>query len=79
MCLLLRSMSCANTRLRITLYNNYTIADELVDPVPSLIAVVDDVLTTGAHFKAMKRILIETFPDVSVVGVFLARRVPNTE
>lgn len=61
------------------LYANYEIDDDLTEPTPSAIAVVDDVLTTGAHFKAMQRILNENFPDVPVVGLFLARRVPNTE
>ncbi|MGB7283322.1 MAG: hypothetical protein WBE13_13750 [Candidatus Acidiferrum sp.] len=61
------------------LYNNYEIDESLEEPTPSGIAVVDDVLTTGAHFKAMKRVLDEIFPGVQVVGLFLARRVPNTE
>lgn len=61
------------------LYENYSIDDSLTEPTPVQIAVVDDVLTTGAHFKAMKRILRENFSDVEVVGLFLARRVPNTE
>jgi hypothetical protein len=61
------------------LYENYSIDDSLTEPAPMQIAVVDDVLTTGAHFKAMKRILNETFQGVEVVGLFLARRVPNTE
>jgi predicted amidophosphoribosyltransferase len=60
------------------LYRNYRIESALVEPSPSAIAVVDDVLTTGSHFKAMKRILQETF-DVPLVGIFVARRVPNTE
>jgi predicted amidophosphoribosyltransferase len=47
--------------------------------LPSSVAIVDDVLTTGAHFKAMKRILMERFPEARIVGLFLARRVPNTE
>jgi hypothetical protein len=62
-----------------SLYQNYQIEASLVEPTPSQIAVVDDVLTTGAHFKAMKRILQETFPDAPVIGLFLARRVPDTE
>jgi hypothetical protein len=61
------------------LYNNYQIQDTRIPPTPSQIAVVDDVLTTGAHFKAMKRILQESFPGLPVIGLFLARRVPNTE
>jgi predicted amidophosphoribosyltransferase len=61
------------------LYDNYVVDADSIAPTPAQIAIVDDVLTTGAHFKAMKRILNETFPYVGVVGLFLARRVPNTE
>jgi hypothetical protein len=61
------------------LYQNYVINWELAEPLPGQIAVVDDVLTTGAHFKAMKRILREAFPGIEVTGLFLARRVPDTE
>ncbi len=60
------------------LYANYRIANIGESPTGA-IAVVDDVLTTGAHFKAMKRILSETYADVKIYGVFLARRVPGTE
>jgi hypothetical protein len=61
------------------LYNNYQIEETCIAPTPSQVAVVDDVLTTGAHFKAMKRILSETYPDIPIVGIFIARRVPGTE
>jgi hypothetical protein len=61
------------------LYRNYEVDEALIEPPPRQIAVVDDVLTTGAHFKAMKMILEDTFPDLRTVGLFLARRVPNTE
>jgi predicted amidophosphoribosyltransferase len=61
------------------LYQNYEIDESLIEPIPSRIAVVDDVLTTGAHFRTMKRILQETFPEAQVIGLFLARRIPNTE
>ncbi len=61
------------------LYDNYEIDEDETEPHPVAIAVVDDVLTTGAHFKAMKRILCERFEGVKVSGLFLARRVPNTE
>ena len=59
------------------LFQNYRIDQGWVQPAPKSIAVVDDVLTTGAHFKAMQRILNETFPDVPLIGVFLARRIPG--
>jgi hypothetical protein len=61
------------------LYNNYQIEETRIAPIPSQIAVVDDVLTTGAHFKAMKKILGETYPEIRIVGIFIARRVPGTE
>src|SRR5260370_16162487 len=61
------------------LYDNYTVDDSLTEPAPAQIAVVDDVLTTGTHFKAMKRILHQTFSVIQVAGLFRSRRVPNTE
>lgn len=61
------------------LYQNYDVDNALVEPTPIQIAVVDDVLTTGAHFKGMKMTLEDSFPGVPVVGLFLARRVPDTE
>ncbi|MDO8240986.1 MAG: hypothetical protein Q7T51_03350 [Candidatus Moranbacteria bacterium] len=53
----------------------YSINEALTNPIPSSIAIFDDVLTTGAHFKAMKSLLLERFPGVGIVGVFIARRV----
>ena len=41
------------------------------------IFIVDDVLTTGAHFVAAKSVLTRLFPTTPVVGVFVARRVPT--
>jgi predicted amidophosphoribosyltransferase len=59
------------------LYELYEIDNELLEPRPVSLVVADDVLTTGASFKAMKRVLSETFPGVPVIGVFVARRVPE--
>lgn len=39
------------------------------------IILFDDVLTTGAHFVACKEVILLSFPDVIVQGVFIARRV----
>jgi hypothetical protein len=36
--------------------------------------VVDDVLTTGAHFRAAKEVLTRRFPGATVIGFFVARR-----
>lgn len=41
------------------------------------IVVLDDVLTKGAHFRAMKRKILERFPGKTVVGLFIARSVDD--
>jgi predicted amidophosphoribosyltransferase len=52
----------------------------LVEPAPELqpsrIFVLDDVLTTGAHFRVAKDALCSAYPGVAVIGLFVARRVP---
>ena len=66
------------TRPRIDeLCDNYMIEDSLVDPPPRVIGVIDDVLTTGSHFKAAQRLLRRRFPSVMIYGIFVARRVPH--
>ena len=42
------------------------------------IGLFDDVITTGAHFKAAKSLLTERFGDVAIYGIFVARRVPRS-
>jgi predicted amidophosphoribosyltransferase len=37
----------------------------------------DDVLTTGAHFRAASAALQQSFPGVKIIGLFIARRVPE--
>ena len=56
----------------------YVVDRQTLTPAPSLIAVVDDVLTTGAHFVAVRNKLRQVFPDARIVGIFIARRVPET-
>lgn len=53
---------------------NYALDPRLLTPVPRVIVVFDDVLTTGAHFKAAQRLLQANFPEVPIFGVFIARR-----
>ena len=55
----------------------YSIDPRLRQPVPTAIAICDDVLTTGAHYRAAVSILKQAFPHVPVVGLFIARRVPE--
>jgi predicted amidophosphoribosyltransferase len=40
-----------------------------------VIVLVDDVLTTGAHFKACQTLLKKEFPDSTIKGLFIARAV----
>ena len=52
---------------------NYVIDESTTSPEPRAIAVVDDILTTGAHFKACKMVLGSRFPDTRIIGIFVAR------
>lgn len=58
---------------------SYGIDETLTTPEPSFIAIVDDVLTTGAHFRAANSVLASRFPTVQIVGLFIARRVPDAD
>ena len=55
----------------------FAIDTRLLSPSPTAIAIFDDVLTTGAHFAAMKRLLRRRFPETPLCGIFLARRDPK--
>ena len=39
------------------------------------IAIVDDVITTGAHFKACQELILEQYPHAAIYGIFLAKTV----
>lgn len=53
----------------------YQIDENLALPTPRSIAIFDDVLTAGVHYRAMKSILAHRFPCVPIIGMFIARRV----
>jgi len=55
------------------LVNIYEIDETLAIPAPDKIAIVDDVLTVGRHFRAMETIISERFPNIPIVGIFVAR------
>jgi predicted amidophosphoribosyltransferase len=55
----------------------YVIDRGLLNPKPQILAVVDDLLTTGAHFVAVRNMLRREFPDIRIMGIFIARRVPE--
>jgi predicted amidophosphoribosyltransferase len=53
----------------------YEIDETLTAPAPARIAIIDDVLTAGTHYRAMHIKLAQRFPGVPLVGMFIARRV----
>jgi predicted amidophosphoribosyltransferase len=57
----------------------YQLDPNLLPPPPQAIAICDDVLTTGAHYRAAHTVLGQAFPGVRMVGLFIARRVPEAE
>jgi hypothetical protein len=57
---------------------NYLLDEGLAEPLPQVIFIVDDVLTTGCHFKAVQRMLAQRFPEARIAGLFLARRAPKS-
>lgn len=60
------------------LIESMSINEACVRPAPQSIGIFDDVLTTGRHFKAVQTIIQQRFPSVPVVGLFVARRVPDS-
>ena len=58
---------------------NFIEDESLTHPEPRSIALVDDVLTTGAHFIAAKAVLAARFTGVPIRGLFIARRVFDKE
>jgi hypothetical protein len=58
----------------------YRIDEQIAEPEPKAIGIIDDVLTAGSHFRAMKDLLLARFPNVPITGIFIARRVfPNDD
>lgn len=57
----------------------WRVDEQLAEPEPVSIMVFDDVLTTGSHFVAAKKLLGERFPNSFIFGVFVARRAIQSE
>ena len=53
----------------------YEVNENLCEPAFRAIAIVDDVLTAGTHYRAMHNVLCARFPWLPIVGMFIARRV----
>jgi hypothetical protein len=71
-------LSSHSTASRLTpdqLADNYIVDEALAQPAPNSIWIFDDLLVTGAHYRAMVKVLERRFPEAEFVGIFLARRV----
>lgn len=51
------------------------VVEELLNPLPTGIILLDDVITSGTTFKAAQRLLSPYLGNVKLVGLFVARRV----
>jgi hypothetical protein len=43
--------------------------------IPSLAFILDDVLTSGSHFRVCSDMIADAYPGVGVIGLFLARHI----
>lgn len=57
------------------LAQGYRIDERAIEPTPRVIGLFDDVLVTGSSFKAAQSVLQTNFPNIRVVGVYVARRI----
>jgi predicted amidophosphoribosyltransferase len=55
-------------RVRLMRLNNLE-----TEPKPQAVVIIDDVLATGSHFRAAKMIVRERWPQMRVIGLFIAR------
>jgi predicted amidophosphoribosyltransferase len=55
--------------------NNFIFDKSQSDPKPRAIIFFDDIITSGAHFKAGQAIIVKEYSDVPIIGLFVARNV----
>ncbi len=61
-------------RMRVQeLIDVYTVDTQAVRTARENIVLFDDVLTAGAHYSAMKKVLQQVRPELNFVGLFIAR------
>jgi hypothetical protein len=53
---------------------NYCFNEAHFNNLPASVGVVDDLLTTGSHYRAVKDMILERAPNCRVIGFFVARR-----
>lgn len=57
----------------------YEIDESLTEPIPHRITIFDDMVTTGASYVAVKRILQRRFAGATIRGLFLSRCVHEAD
>jgi hypothetical protein len=55
--------------------NNFTFDNSQKNPQPRAIILFDDIITSGATFKAAQRLIQKEFPNIFIIGLFVARTV----
>ncbi len=55
--------------------DNFIFDDSKINPLPRTIIIFDDVITTGATFKAAQSILQKKYPKILIIGIFIARSI----
>lgn len=73
-----RATHTSHTRLSPNELQGVYIVCQPTRPLRQKLLVFDDMLTTGSHFKAMESVLTSNFAGYSVGGVFVARRIPES-
>lgn len=59
--------------------SNLSVDQTVKEPPPQAIAIFDDVITSGASFKAAQTILEKNFPGIPIIGIFVARNIKVTD
>jgi hypothetical protein len=57
--------------------NLYKVDMSLRNPKPKKILLFDDMITAGSHYVGCKNLLAAKFPEASISGLFIFRRVPE--
>jgi predicted amidophosphoribosyltransferase len=53
--------------------NNFILDSSQKDPQPRGIILFDDIITSGASFKAAQRMIQQEFQNIKIIGLFVAR------
>ena len=73
------SHTTTDARDPLIIEQNLCVDETVALPVPSRVAIFDDIITTGAHYRAACLALTKRFAPLDVIGIFIARRVFPTE